>query len=138
MTNHAVVTWKEGMHFEGTSRGQTVHIDAPIPTGQGLGMSPMDMVLVAMGGCTGMDVVHILQKEKKEVTGVTMEISGEKATELPTVYTDIQITYTVRGHGLTHEAVERAVKLSEEKYCCVGVMLGKSAKITSHIKIEEG
>jgi putative redox protein len=137
MANQALVTWKEGMHFEGLSNQQTVQMDVQPPNGQGLGVSPMNLVLVALGGCTAMDIVSILQKERQDLTGLSIAITGERAADYPMVYTQIRMIYTVRGRSLKPAAVERAVRLSEEKYCSVGAMLAKSAQIETQIVIEE-
>jgi len=138
MASQAIVTWKENMHFEGTAVGHTIQMDALPPTGQGQGIGPMTMLLVALGGCTGMDIVHIIQKERQSLTGLSVEVVGARAKDYQMVYTDIEVVYRVRGYGLSHDAVKRAVELSEEKYCSVGIMLGKTAKITSRVEIEEG
>lgn len=138
MAYQATVNWIEGKHFEGSAMGHTIQIDAPVPTGTDQGMNPMALLLVALGGCTGMDVINILQKERKVVTSLTVEVNGERASEIPTVYTEFQLTFKVRGHQLTREVVEHAVQLSEEKYCSVGIMLSKTAAIRTVIEIEEG
>jgi putative redox protein len=99
-------------------------------------MSPMALVLVALGGCTGIDVIDILSKQRQVVTGLRVEVNGDQAPEAPAVYTHIQITYHVRGRDLARDAVERAVRLSEEKYCSVGIMLAKTARIETAVEIE--
>lgn len=137
MAKQAVVEWREGRHFEGLSAGHAVQMDSAAPRGTDLGMSPMALVLVALGGCTAIDVVDILSKERQELTGLKVEVSGEQAPEPPNVYTKLRLTYKVRGHGLVREAVERAVRLSEEKYCSVGAMLAKTAQIETVIEIAE-
>ncbi len=138
MAYQATVNWKEGKHFEGSAMGHTIQIDAPTPTGTDQGMNPMALLLVALGSCTGMDVVNILQKERKVITSLSIEVQGERAAEIPTVYTEIQLTFRICGHQLTREAVEHAVQLSEEKYCSVGIMISKTARIKTVIEIEEG
>ena len=138
MAYQATVNWIDGKHFEGSAMGHTIQIDAPAPIGTDQGMNPMALLLVALGGCTGMDVINILTKERKVVTSLTVEVNGERAPEIPTVYTEIQLTFKIKGHQLTREMVEHAVALSEEKYCSVGIMLGKTAKIKTLIEIEEG
>jgi putative redox protein len=137
MAYQANINWKEGKHFEGSAMGHTLQIDAPVPTGTNQGMNPMALLLVALGGCTGMDVINILQKERKQVSSLSIEVNGERAADYPTVFTDIQLTFKIRGHQLTREVVEHAVRLSEEKYCSIGVMLSKTARMTSVIEIEE-
>lgn len=137
MAYQAVVNWQEGRHFEGTAQGHTIQIDTLPPNGTDQGMSPMLMLLVALGGCTGMDVVSILQKERQDLTGLSIEVNAERATDYPMVYTKINLIFRVKGHGVTREAVERAVQLSEEKYCSVGLMLSKTAEFVTHIEISE-
>ncbi len=138
MAYEATVVWKEGLHFEGTSAGQVAHMDATVEAGgQGLGVSPMRLVLIALGGCTGMDVVSLLKKMRQDVTHFEISVSSERAEEHPKVYTGFELVYRVRGHNLQRDMVERAVKLSEEKYCSVGGMLKKAAQITVRIEIEE-
>ncbi|HPH96063.1 MAG TPA: OsmC family protein [Anaerolineaceae bacterium] len=134
---NATVIWKEGMHFEGQARGHTLQMDAQPEPGAGAGMSPMSMVLVALGGCTAMDIVHIMQKEHQTLTGLTVEVEAERAQDYPMVFTKITLVYRLRGRGLSRKLAERAVELSEEKYCSVGQMLNKTAAITSRIEIEE-
>ncbi|MEI6290627.1 MAG: OsmC family protein [Chloroflexota bacterium] len=136
MAYSAKVIWKEGRHFEGISSGHSIEIDAPLPTGTDLGMNPMQLLLVSLGGCTGMDVVNILQKERINLQSLCVTVNAERAPELPTVYTEIELVFTLAGTGLTYAAVEHAVELSEEKYCSVGIMIGKTAKIKTRIEIE--
>jgi putative redox protein len=137
MAKQAQVEWQGGMHFEGTSTGHAVQMDSRPPRGADLGMSPMALVLVALGGCTAVDVVDILAKERQELTGLRIEVDGDQAAETPAVYTQIRLVYHVHGRNLERQAVERAVRLSEEKYCSVGRMLSKTAKIETRIEIEE-
>jgi len=138
MAGQALVTWKEGIHFEGTAAGHTVHMDGrPDAGGQGLGFSPMQLLLVSLGGCTGMDVISVLKKMRQDVTSFSIEVSGVRADEHPKVYTEIELTYRLRGRSLSRESVEHAVRLSREKYCSVEAMLNKVATFTSRIEIEE-
>ena len=138
MAYQATVNWIDGKHFEGSTMGHTIQIDAPVPIGTDQGMNPMALLLVALGGCTGMDVINILTKERKAVSSLSVEVKGERAPEIPTVYTEIQLTFKIKGHQLPREVVEHAVTLSEEKYCSVGIMLGKTATMKTIIYIEEG
>ncbi len=95
------------------------------------GFSPMQLVLMALAGCTGMDIVSILQKKRLELAGVELRIEAERAETFPKVYTDIKVTYVVRGRNIPARDVEQAIELSETKYCSVGAMLGKGARITT-------
>ncbi len=138
MAYEATVTWKEGIHFEGASGGQVVHMDGiPEAGGQGLGASPMRLLLMALGGCTGMDVISILKKMRQDVTGLEIVVSGERASDHPKVYTSLDVLYRVKGRQLQRDMVEKAVNLSEEKYCSVGAMLKKAAPLHTHIEIIE-
>lgn len=137
MAYEATVVWQEGSHFEGDSAGQKVHMDGTLEAGgQGLGVSPMRLVLMALGGCTGMDVISILKKMRQEVTQFEIALSAERASEHPKVYTSFELVYRVRGHNIQREMVEKAVSLSEEKYCSVGGMLKLAGPITTRVEIE--
>ncbi len=138
MAYEATVTWKDGLHFEGESAGEIAHMDSGVEGGaQGVGASPMRLVLMALGGCTGMDVISILHKMRQNVTHFEIGISAERADEHPKVYTSFVLTYRLRGHGLQRDMVERAVQLAEDKYCSGGAMLKKAGPIGTHIEIEE-
>ena len=91
--------------------------------------------LVAIGGCTGMDIVSILQKKRLKLADLQIQVRGKRASDYPMVWTEIHLTYLVWGKDLQPRDVEQAIQLSEEKYCSVGIMLGKTAKITSEYKI---
>lgn len=95
--------------------------------------SPMELVLVALCGCTASDVVGILRKKREAFTGLEVHAQAERANGYPAVYTEIKLTYSVRG-AVSHKAMEDAVRLSKEKYCSVSAMLEKSAKITHTIE----
>jgi putative redox protein len=138
MPYEATVTWVEGLHFEGDSAGQKVSMDSTIEAGgQGLGASPMRLTLMALGGCTAMDVISLLKKMRQDVTHFQVDLTAERAAEHPKVYTSFELVFRVRGHNIQREMVEKAVKLSEEKYCSVGGMLKKSGPITTSVEIEE-
>ena len=100
-----------------------------------LGASPMELLLMGVGGCSGIDVVHILKKSREPVTDCVVEIEGTRADTDPKVFTGIHMIYTVTGKGLNPAKVERAVDLSKEKYCSASVMMSKAATITREIKI---
>jgi putative redox protein len=137
MAYEATVTWKEGLHFEAESGGQIVQMDSGHPGVQAQGMGPMRLVLVALGGCTAMDVISLLKKMRQDVTHFEIGLTTERAEEHPKVYTSFGLVYKVRGHNIQREMVERAVSLSEEKYCSVGAMLKQAAPIRYSIEIEE-
>ncbi|HMT15037.1 MAG TPA: OsmC family protein [Aestuariivirga sp.] len=133
------VQWIEGRTFLGESgSGHGVLMDtAPDIGGRNLGPRPMEMLLLGMGGCTGIDVVMMLQKMREKVSGCSMELEAERAGEEPKVFTNIKVTYVVTGKGVKPANVERAIQLSAEKYCSASIMLGKTAAITHDFRIVE-
>jgi putative redox protein len=135
----AKVTWKSGLSFTGVAGSG---FEIPIGTavdhgGAGDGTSPMEMLLVGLGGCTGMDVVSILEKKHQSLTKFEVLVHGDRVEEHPKVFNQISVEYVVTGHALDPEAVRRAVELSETKYCSVMATLRKSAQITTKITIKE-
>jgi putative redox protein len=124
-----IASWKNEMTFIGqNSAGGTVQMG----TLDGKpGVGPMTLLLVALAGCTGMDIVSILQKKRLNLTDLQVRVRGKRASEYPMVWTDIHLTYLIWGEALQPRDVEQAIRLSEEKYCSVGIMLGKDARITS-------
>lgn len=135
----ARVKWLDHMSFVGESEsGHTVVMDgAPDSGGRNLAARPMEMVLIGMGGCTAFDVVMILQRARQPITDCIIELTAERADEIPKVFTRIHAHYIVKGKGLSEKQVEKAVSLSAEKYCSVSIMLGKSAVITHDFEILE-
>lgn len=115
-----------------SSSGHAIVMDGDKKTAN----SPMELVLLGLCGCTGYDVVSILRKKRELFTSVEVLAKAERAAEPPTVYTEIKLVYRVGGK-VSHKSVEDAVKLSEEKYCSVAAMLGKTAKITYEIEYVE-
>ena len=126
----------DGMMFIAESEsGHGVVIDAaPDIGGRNLGARPMELVLIGTGACTAIDVVHILRKARQPITDCVVDVEAERASEDPKVFTRIHLHYIVTGKGLSPTQVERAVKLSKEKYCSVSAMLEKTAKITYTIE----
>ena len=135
----ARVKWVENVCFIGESdSGHTIVMDgAPEAGGRNLGMRPMELLLIGMGGCTQFDVVTILKKARQPVTDCVAEIRAERAEEIPKVFTRIHVHFVVTGRGLAPAQVERAIKLSAEKYCSASMMLGKVAEITHDFEIRE-
>jgi putative redox protein len=132
---YAIVTWIGDMRFDAKSGAGQMHITLD---GDGLaGQSPMDVLLSALAGCTGMDVVSVLRKMRQSVTGLRIEVHGTRAAGDPKVYTALALEYVLAGHGLEDAKVRRAIELSETRYCSVGAMLEKSAHITWSYRIEE-
>lgn len=126
------VRWHDGMSFIAeTGSGHLVAMDgAPEAGGRNLAPRPMELLLAGAGGCSSYDVISILRKARQEITGCQVRISAERANEDPKVFTQINMHFIVSGRGLKPETVERAVKLSAEKYCSASIMLGKTAAMT--------
>lgn len=135
----ARVKWIENVCFMGESgSGHGVVLDgAQEMGGRNLGMRPMEMLLIGMGGCTSFDVVTILKKARQPITDCVAEITAERASEVPKVFTKIHVHFVVTGKRLNPVQVERAIKLSAEKYCSASIMLGKAAEITHDFEIRE-
>lgn len=133
------VKWLDHMSFIGeTGSGHSVVMDgAPEVGGRDLAPRPMEMLLLGLGGCTAFDVVMILQKSRQTVTDCQVEVEAERAETDPKVFTRIHVHYVVTGRGLQARHVERAVKLSAEKYCSASVMLGATAEITHDFEVRE-
>lgn len=131
--------WRPPKRFEGiTESGARLVMDARAEQGGGgAGPTPMETVLCALAGCTGSDVVNILEKMRVGLEGLTIGVSAERASEHPRVFTKIHVRYTVWGKSLTREQVERAVALSKEKYCSVSAMLSRTAAITHDLILAE-
>ena len=131
--------WAGGAAFIGeASSGHIVVLDGP-PEGGGrnLGPRPMEMLLLSMAACSTYDVVSILLKSRQEVTDCDVRINGKRATTDPKVFTEIHLKYIISGKGIKEKSVERAIKLSAEKYCSASIMLGATAKITHDFEIRE-
>lgn len=136
----ARVKWIEGMAFVGeTESGHAVVMDGPADIGgRNLGPRPMEMLLLGAGACSSVDVVSILKKGRQDVTDCWVELDADRATTEPKVFTKIHMHFVVVGKSLKPESVERAVKLSAEKYCSASIMLGKSAEVTHDFEVREG
>jgi putative redox protein len=107
----------------------------PDSGGRDMGIRPMEMLLIGMGGCTAFDVMLILGKARQPVTDCVVEIDAQRAEKVPKVFTCIHVHFIVSGNGLSEKQVERAVRLSAEKYCSASIMLGKVADITHDFEI---
>jgi len=136
---HARIKWVQDATFLGESgSGHAVVMDGPPEHGgRNLGVRPMEMLLLGMGGCTAFDVVHILKKSRQPVTDCIAELEAERASEDPKVFTRIHVHFIVTGTGLDENRVSRAVSLSADKYCSASIMLGKTAEITHDYEIRE-
>ncbi|NWG38989.1 MAG: OsmC family protein [Hydrogenophilaceae bacterium] len=135
----ARIKWIEGVSFAGQSEsGHTVVMDGPPDSGgKNLGVRPMEMLLLGMGGCTAFDVVHILKKSRQPITDCVAEIDATRADTDPKVFTRIHVHFIVSGKSLDPKRVEQAIKLSAEKYCSASIMLGKVAEVTHDFEIQE-
>ena len=132
------IKWIDGVSFVGESEsGHAVVLDgAPENGGRNIGMRPMEMLLIGMGACTSFDVVTILKKARQPIVDCVAEIAAERADEIPKVFTKIHVHFVVTGDNLNETQVERAVKLSAEKYCSASIMLSKSVAITHGYEIK--
>jgi putative redox protein len=134
----STVTFKNGNEFTGELNGFSVPIaGAPEEGGKRLGVSPKTLALTSLAGCTAIDVIMILRKMRVEPDNFSVEAEADTTDEHPKVFKKIFVTYRIRGKGVTREKVEKAVHLSETKYCGVSAMLAKAAPIETHVIIEE-
>lgn len=133
----ARVKWVENACFVGESgSGHAVVMDGPPDLGgRNLGIRPMEMMLLGMGGCTAFDVLHILKKARQPVEDCYVELEAERAETDPKIFTAIHVHFVVKGSELKEPQVKRAVELSAEKYCSASIMLGKVATITHDYEI---
>ncbi len=131
------IKWLDHMSFVGESgSGHSVVMDgAPEAGGRNLGIRPMEMLLLGLGGCTAFDVVSILKKSRQDLVDCEVEIDAERAADVPKVFTKIHIHFIVSGHNLDDKRVSKAVDLSADKYCSASRMLEKTAAITHDYEI---
>ncbi len=125
------------MQFIATAdSGHEVVMDAP-PSAKGnnTGSKPSELILMGLGGCTGMDVISILRKKKQDITGFEMNVTAEVPEISPRTFTDFHIEYIVTGRDISEDAVKRAIDLSRDKYCLVGMTLAKASKMTYSYKV---
>ncbi len=136
---HSIRTeWKGNLAFEADVNGHTVRMDAPVDGGgENSGASPKRLQLVALSGCTGMDVVTILHKMRIDIEKVTIEVQGNVTDEHPKYYSKMHVIYEFSGKNLPMDKLEKAVKMSEETYCGVEALYRKAIEVTSEIKIIE-
>ena len=131
------VTLQEGSTFEGVAgSGHRVTMDvAPEVGGRNLGLRPMEMVLLGLGGCTAIDVLHMLRKGRQPIIDMRVELNAERADDVPKVFTRIHLHFVVTGAGLDPHKIERAINLSASKYCSASMMLNKTAEMTHDFEI---
>jgi len=135
----ARIKWIEGMAMLGESgSGHALVMDGPPDFGgRNLGVRPMEMLLLGMGGCTQFDVLLILRKARQQVTDCVAELHAERAAEDPKVFTRIHVHFIISGRDLKQKQVERAIRLSAEKYCSASIMLGATAKLSHDFEIHD-
>lgn len=139
MKNSTHVKWLEGMSFKSTQYGHDIILDADEKVGgTDKGTRPKVLLLTALAGCTGMDVVSILKKMKVTDYKLDISVDGELTEEHPKIYHTITVTFNFTGTELPEDKIKRAVELSETRYCGVSAMLRKAAQITNIIRINEG
>lgn len=131
------VKWLDNMSFVGESAsGHSVVMDGPPESGgRNLGVRPMEMLLLGLGGCSSFDVVSMLKKSRQAISDCEVEISATRADTEPKVFTNIHLHFIVEGNNLSETKVSRAIDLSAEKYCSASIMLGKTASISHDYEI---
>ena len=135
----ARVKWLDRMSFVGESgSGHSIVMDGPPESGgRNLGVRPMEMLLLGLGGCASFDVVLILQKSKQQIIDCEVQIEAARADKEPKVFTRIHLHFVVTGRSVSAEKVERAIKLSAEKYCSASIMLAQMAEVTHDFELIE-
>lgn len=135
----SIINWKQGMTFIGSAdSGHVIQMDAgPSAGGGNHGVRPMEMIALGLAGCTGMDVISILQKKRQQVTRFEVQIHADRSVDHPKVFTRAIITYVVVGKSVEEDAVLRSIELSATKYCPVYAMLEQAFPIDMHYEIYE-
>jgi putative redox protein len=133
----AKVTYVQGLQFVGeASSGHAIVMDSdPEVGGHNSGPKPMELLLIGIGGCSGMDVVSILKKKRQDITGIEVNVRGEEAEDYPKKYTAVTIEFVVRGRNISEDAVKKAIDLSMNKYCSVKATIEGSAKVNFSYRI---
>lgn len=132
------IKWLDHMSFVGESEsGHSVVMDGPPEHGgRNLGIRPMEMLLLGLGGCASFDVISMLKKGKQDLIDCEVEITAQRADTEPKVFTNIHLHFIVSGNNLSEKRIVRAIELSAEKYCSASIMLGKTAKITHDYELK--
>lgn len=135
----ATISWHEGLHFTAVATsGHEITLDGdPLVGGSDLGARPLELMLMSLAGCTGMDVISILKKKRQEVTAFAVKTHAERAENHPKVFTAVTIEYIVTGRNIDPKAVERAIELSETAYCPAQTMLAQAVPIQHTYQIIE-
>ncbi len=136
---HTEIQWVGGMAFDvNTASGHTLRVDGPPDLGgENTGPRPMEMLLTALGSCSAVDVVHILRRSRADVQGCRVLVDGTRAETDPKVFTDIHLEFVLSGADLSEKLVDRAVRLSADKYCSVARMLEASCNLTHSWRLED-
>ncbi len=131
------VKWLDHMSFVGESdSGHSIVMDGPPEFGgRNLGVRPMEMLLLGLGGCASFDVVSMLKKGKQDLINCEVEISAERAKTEPKVFTKIHLHFVLSGNNLSEKRINKAIELSAEKYCSASIMLGKTAEVTHDYEV---
>jgi putative redox protein len=131
---NATVKWLDGAAFVGEAgSGHAIVMDGPADHGgRNIGLRPMEVLLIGMGGCSSVDVIGILQKARQDVIDCVTHLEAERADEVPAVFTRIHLRFVVTGRNLKEAHVKRAVELSADKYCSASIMLSKAGVEITH------
>lgn len=132
------VKWIDGVRFVANDdKGHSIIMDVSKEQGgEGSAFGPMQLLLAALGGCTGIDIVGIMRKQRQEVTSLEILVSGERVAEHPRVYDKVHVEYRLKGEDLKEKAVQRAIQLSEDTYCSVGATIKRTARISHNYTLQ--
>ena len=136
-TKSATVTWMRDQTFVGEAGGQNVLMDNPAEGNARRGAPPMELLLMALAGCTAMDIVSIMKKKRQPLSELRVFVEGDRADDHPMRFTRITVTYEARGKQLSLETLERVVQLSDEKYCSVSATLRETTEVRTVVKVVE-
>jgi len=137
MASKVRIDWSGELRFTATNEnGVSTVMDATDLEGRPAGITPMQLLLMALGGCTGIDLVMILKKQRQGLTKLTLNVTGQRRSGPPRYYEKIHVEYVLKGSNLDEKKVQRAIQLSEEKYCSVSASLKDRSEITSSYRIE--
>ncbi len=138
-TSSVQVEWESGFKFASRDAyGHRVTVDAPQSEGDAFdGMMPGDLLLTSLAGCSGIDVVNILRRQRQDVSGLDISVTGEQLPDAPWTWVAVKLEYTIRGRGISDAAVRRAIELSETRYCSIGATIGGRTAISSEYTIVE-
>jgi putative redox protein len=138
-TSTVDLNWQGGFRFTSSdAHGHSVTVDAPQNDGDEFeGFMPGELLLTSLAGCSGIDVVSILLKQRQQVTGLQIKVKGMQAPERPWAWEDVELEYIITGKGLLLKSVKRAIDLSEDKYCSIGATIEGKTKVRSTFKIIE-